>query len=427
MGIKDFGKVIDRHAPNAKKLIPVSYFSGKRIAVDIPGVMYTYMAVARKWVVNKTDVSHVDPDNIEIITGWVKKILDFVIRMLKSDILPIMIFDGKGRDLKAETQKKRRDQRDKYLTKVNEQKDRLAVDPLSNTTENVKEMKRLLRNYLEISTSDFSYLEDCLRSLGIPCMTALHDAEQLCSMLAREGKVSAVYSRDSDNMAWQCPLWISEYSKEYTYNKETKQREQNFTVMWYSELLKDLDMTEKQFRDLCIMCGCDFNKNIKGVGGIKCFDLIAKYKSIPNLPENLDFKKPKDFDFSCLKYKECRKIFTPCPSEDLIQTETSYMKIIDNEEDNNFEYQGIDYTPPKYELKINRDALFSARGQLEIFDLISYIGKFHNLYDSIPEEFFNDEYEHKISTYEDYKATRRTRRAKIIIEEEEIDLEKLDF
>ena len=54
------------------------------------------------------------------------------------------------------------------------------------------------------------------------------------------------------------------------------------------KILRDFGMTMEQFVDLCILLGCDYCPTIKGIGPKKAFDLIAQYKSIENVLENID-------------------------------------------------------------------------------------------------------------------------------------------
>ena len=41
-----------------------------------------------------------------------------------------------------------------------------------------------------------------------------------------------------------------------------------------SKALDELGLTDDQFIDLCIMCGCDYCSNIKGIGPVRALALI---------------------------------------------------------------------------------------------------------------------------------------------------------
>jgi 5'-3' exonuclease len=71
-----------------------------------------------------------------------------------------------------------------------------------------------------------------------------------------------------------------------------------------NEVLKELDFNEEEMLDFCIMCGTDYNKNIKGVGPVKSYNLIKKYK-------NLDvIEKTEKINISSLNYKIVRNLFS---------------------------------------------------------------------------------------------------------------------
>ena len=55
-----------------------------------------------------------------------------------------------------------------------------------------------------------------------------------------------------------------------------------------------------QFRDFCILLGCDFNKKLKRVNAFDTFCLISDHKKIENIPKAVAQKD--------LKFEECRKL-----------------------------------------------------------------------------------------------------------------------
>ena len=74
--------------------------------------------------------------------------------------------------------------------------------------------------------------------------------------------------------------------------------------------MESLGLTEEQFIDFCIMCGCDYNKNIPKVGPANSYTLIKEHKSIDNLP-------PK-YDKTILKVEACRRLLSHEPVVDTI-------------------------------------------------------------------------------------------------------------
>lgn len=81
-------------------------------------------------------------------------------------------------------------------------------------------------------------------------------------------------------------------------------------------LLESFEMTMDEFIDLCILCGCDYTKNIGGIGPVKAFKFIKDHGTIEKVlikieEDDEDPKKkskyiiPADF-----KFKESRELFT---------------------------------------------------------------------------------------------------------------------
>ena len=70
------------------------------------------------------------------------------------------------------------------------------------------------------------------------------------------------------------------------------------------ELLNMLEMTQYQFRDMCIMCGTDYNKNIPKIGPMKAYSLMNEYKNIDEM------EKQTQKDVSILKHHRVRELFS---------------------------------------------------------------------------------------------------------------------
>jgi flap endonuclease-1 len=75
----------------------------------------------------------------------------------------------------------------------------------------------------------------------------------------------------------------------------------------HATILEDLKLTEDQFTDLCILCGCDYTDKIGGIGPVRALQLIEKHGSLDKVLDSLDkekYKIPEPFP-----YKEARQLF----------------------------------------------------------------------------------------------------------------------
>lgn len=54
----------------------------------------------------------------------------------------------------------------------------------------------------------------------------------------------------------------------------TNAQAQGITEFDLEKVLEELKLTMQQFIDLCILCGCDYATNIKGIGPVRALQLI---------------------------------------------------------------------------------------------------------------------------------------------------------
>jgi 5'-3' exonuclease len=106
--------------------------------------------------------------------------------------------------------------------------------------------------------------------MGICVLTADHDGEHLCSLLNMQNQADVVLSNDSDVFFFGCKKVI------------TKFNDQGGFLLELDMILEKMGLRFDSFMDLCIICGTDFNENIRGIGFIKGLELVRKYKSIDN-------------------------------------------------------------------------------------------------------------------------------------------------
>ena len=357
MGIKGLNLFLKKKCPSAFIELPCSYFGGKRIAIDSDNILMRFMCRAHKEIVDKTDVAVMEPDRDEIIKRWLYHIKNFLIKLLKIGATPVFIFDGKYIDEKSKTQKKRRENKQKLINKAEDLKVKiLKIDPLERTPSMITELRKKMHHLGFLTHNEKKTMIEILTALGIPVLKATREGEQLCAILCIEGKVDAVWSTDSDVIAFGCPLTITE-SGEYIYNSDTDQMEESFKCSMFKPILSALDIKYNTFLDLCIMSGCDFNSNIYGTGIGRSYPVLKLCKSIDNLPIKYHDK------MDCLNYIKCREIFKQCSSQEICQD-----KIV---------------------LNINND-ISGSRNILEMYGIEDWTSIISNLYKNIivPSDIF---------------------------------------
>jgi len=310
MGIKNLRQLIKRY-DGFEKIIPFTNFTNKTVLLDASLYMYKYKATAKN---HKFEESFI-----------------YLFETLKSaNINIVVVFDGISPKEKDEEKEKRRHKKEQSYIRVesleqeiyNYEKTKIISAALQDVIlklhfsvipkrltgdkyEFSKEILHKLKEYVakqksylfKITSADFESIEHLCNLFGIPVLHAPGEAEIFCAHLVKKGQADAVITKDLDVLACSAPLIITDINLGSLM----------FTVIETKKLLELLNLNEAEFLDLCILCGTDYNSNIKGIGPIKALFLIKKYQSL-NIIEN----KEKSLNISGLKYEVVRNLFS-CP------------------------------------------------------------------------------------------------------------------
>lgn len=333
MGIKKLNDLIKKYAPNAIFEMPMGYFYGKRIAIDAYLWLYANYCVIKKDVIKSTDIANEEPDQDEITRKMLIRAVDFTIKFLKQGITPVFIIDGEEKpELKGNTLEERNEKKTTAANNI----DNLRLRVEQGELDLLPDLQKSLNNYNKVPKELFENFMALLHELGVPYIQAYGEADKLAAALCIEGQVAAVYSKDTDNLVYGCPLVISEIVKD------------KFKCVRLDYVLTGLKFSHIQFVDLCIMSGCDYNTNIPRVASLTAFKLITDHKSIDHLPTK--------YDPTCLNHIACRKIFSYAKSETLAEL---------------------------INLDLNLEAVITARDFLTLFKLTDLIHKITPVFENL--------------------------------------------
>jgi flap endonuclease-1 len=162
-------------------------------------------------------------------------------------------------------------------------------------------IEKMRSNILDISKEDFELTKKLFKILNIPFYDAPLEAETMCSDLCKRGLVDAVMSEDTDVLAYGCPVFLTKIDS----------ANDSCVQICIEDILEELEITYEQFLDLCIMFGCDYNKNIPKVGIETSFKYIKQYGSIDGIKENTKH------DVSILNHQRTRELFTKYPQYEI--------------------------------------------------------------------------------------------------------------
>ncbi|KAM0878811.1 hypothetical protein ACQ4PT_034631 [Festuca glaucescens] len=223
------------------------------------------------------------------VTSHLQGMLNRTVRLLEAGIKPVFVFDGEPPDLKKKELAKRslkRDDASKDLHSAIEVGDEDSIEKLSKRT--VKMTKK--------------HNDDCKRLLGlmgVPVVEASGEAEAQCASLCENHKAYAVASEDMDSLTFGARRFLRHVT-DLSFKKSP------VTEFEMSKVLEELGFTMDQFIDLCILSGCDYCENIKGIGGQRALKLIREYGCIEEVVPNLNkrYIVPEDWP-----YQEVRALF----------------------------------------------------------------------------------------------------------------------
>ena len=262
MGINGLLAFLRKSAPGA---FMQANLDGMKIAIDIPIFMYKFAYA--------------------VGTGrpLIARMLEFGNELLKNNIHPIFIFDGQ-RLPEKEREKARRLEAFKKYNK-NESINFVKID-----SEEEFEVEKTTFSKKPIE-EDFEALKIALGLSGLKFQVAKYEAEALCSHLCVRGEVDAVLTEDSDALAYLAPKVIVKWNDK---------RE----LIQLPDICRILNLSPKEFQEMCILFGNDFNGRITGIGPVKAFSMIKKYSNLENIFKRNTINKELEEEM-----KKTQKIF----------------------------------------------------------------------------------------------------------------------
>lgn len=254
--------------------------------------------------------------------GWLEGFYHLITTLLKYEIDFIFVFDSKPPPEKEDEREQRSIARQKNNERIKEilknwedflekekEKDEYSLEDfkeylsLFSFLEKKKEkslfkkqdiisyLMKLEKNMIPILPEYFSLLRELLNLMNISYYDADSEAEGTCSLMARKNLVDGVLTEDTDVMAYGTP---------YMYFNLNLQNE-TVSILSLNDILSQLDISFESLQDFCIMCGTDYNSNMKNIGSKKSFKLVQIHGSLENIS--------KHYDTSILNFERGRNLF----------------------------------------------------------------------------------------------------------------------
>jgi flap endonuclease-1 len=171
------------------------------------------------------------------------------------NIIPIFIFDGKPPSEKKDLLKKRKEDKEFAQKEYNELKRKLETkdqDNDNNKEEIIATMEQLKKQFVQINKNKIENVKSLIRAYGATYYDAPGEADELCALLVIKKKVWACLSEDMDLFVYGCTRVLRYFSIV----------SHTFVLYNIENIYNELKMTPKEFKEICILSGTDYNINI---------------------------------------------------------------------------------------------------------------------------------------------------------------------
>ena len=285
MGIRMLNKFLQEKCKDSISCVHLASLSGKKIVVDISIYLYKFLS-----------------------EGALLENLYLMISIFREhNITPIFIFDGKPPSEKNDTiafrKKNKKNAREEYYrlkqildgiesdaesskesdtvsTCVNnigktvvEFDEETSVTIPTNSVEIRKIMERLKKKFVILKSEHIQNAKTLLQAYGMTYYESPGEADMLCAKLVSKNIVYACLSEDTDMFVYGCNRVLRYVSLTCS----------TAILYEFQGILKTLDMDIYEFRQLCIMFGCDYlphnkTQNYKNMTIFNSYKMFKKYK-----------------------------------------------------------------------------------------------------------------------------------------------------
>jgi hypothetical protein len=232
MGIKHLNKFLRVECAKSITCMDMKELANKTIVIDISIYMYKY----------QTDGTLIE--NIYLMLSLFKYY----------SIIPIFIFDGKPPIEKRELLRQRYNDKVVAEAEYNRLCALLEQESLDKG-DIVSEMELLKKKIIYLTKKQISNVKTLIHAFGATYYDAPNEADELCALFVLKNKAWACMSEDMDMFVYGVPRVIRYFSL------------LNHTIVLYntSSILQELRMTQKEFSEVCILSGTDYNLSCRQV------------------------------------------------------------------------------------------------------------------------------------------------------------------
>ena len=244
---------------NASKPVHVKEISHSVVAIDVYCWLHKgAFGCAEKLVQGQPTV------------GYILYTMKYLDMLLHHNIKPVLVFDGRHLPSKAGTEKKRRENRQKYKA--------MALQHLRDG--DVSKAGECMRRCIDITPQMAREVIKACQERNIDCIVAPHEADAQLAWLNLNGVAHYVITEDSDLTLFGCDKIIFKLDLQghgVLYEKSK-------LPLTFGKQASSFDFDK--FRHMCIMSGCDYLPSLPGIGLGKAHKFWGRVMN-PNLKQVL--------------------------------------------------------------------------------------------------------------------------------------------
>lgn len=301
MGIKDLSKILKKH--NAMQTKSLKDLNGKIIGVDTSCFLYKFSYF-----------------NNNHIVSFIKQLS----LLNKNGVKLIYVFDGIPDAVKDNVINERRDAKEKIENEVKRKKEELkkVEHTLSNSELKDKKIEIFMteKKSIRITDKQVNDLQKLFKYLSVPYIVAKGEADPLLCKLCDDGIIDGVLAEDMDMLTYGATSLLTGYKN--NNNMELK-------VYEIKDILDKMDISMDQFRDMCILLGCDYLKRLPKCGPVTVVSKIKKLGDIESIVGSMK-SVPDDYLEQVVNVRKIFKEFHGVKKNEMDIVFDNYMVVKNN-------------------------------------------------------------------------------------------------
>jgi flap endonuclease-1 len=259
MGIRLLNKYIKTNCKNGVSVIKMENLRGKYIAIDTSIYLYRFLQ------------EEVLLENFYLLLSLLKFY----------NITGIFVFDGKPPEEKYKLIDKRNIVKAEARKKYKELEMKINDNDYEREEKNdiQNEMVELKKKFVKLERYHIDSIKKLITAFGECYIDAEGEADQLCAKLVIKKIAYACLSEDMDLFLYGCPRVLRYLSL----------LNESMVLYNLSEILKELEISLNDFRQICVLSGTDYNDNNIGLDLYKSVEFYKTYKNDEKNNNNIDF------------------------------------------------------------------------------------------------------------------------------------------